>query len=37
LARLVAGSAPDVMHSCSRHGVVTARLTSQQPGSVIPI
>jgi len=35
LDRLLASSAPIVMHSCSRHDVVTARLTSHRPGSVI--
>ena len=25
------------VHSCSRHGVVAARLTSERPGSVIPL
>jgi len=27
----------DTLHSCSRHGLVAARLTSEQPGSIIPL
>jgi len=28
---------PDTARSCSRHGLVAARLTSERPGSVTPL
>jgi hypothetical protein len=28
---------PNTVDSCSRHGVVAAGLTSERPGSVIPV
>ena len=28
---------PNTVHSCSRHGVAAARLTSERPGSIIPM
>jgi hypothetical protein len=27
---------PNTVHSCSRHGVVAARLSTERPGSVTP-
>jgi hypothetical protein len=28
---------PNTVHSCSRHGVAAVRLTSERPGSVLPV
>lgn len=28
---------PDTVHSCSQHSIATARLTSEQPGTIIPV